>query len=49
MDPAAGWIWTPEPPHPALVDKAAWDKARGWAARRRSPRPRDTHPAHRPP
>jgi site-specific DNA recombinase len=31
--PPQEWIWTPEPTHPALVDKAAWDKAQRMGRR----------------
>ena len=31
--PPEEWIWTPEPTHPALVDKATWDKAQRMGRR----------------
>ena len=31
--PPDEWIWTPEPTHPALVDKATWDKAQQMGRR----------------
>ena len=31
--PPDEWIWTPEPTHPVLVDKATWDKAQQMGRR----------------
>jgi len=31
--PPQEWIWTPEPTHPALVDKATWDTAQRMGRR----------------
>jgi site-specific DNA recombinase len=44
------WIWTPEPVHPALVDKATWDAAQQVAAERgntRDPQMPTTQPGRR--
>ena len=31
--PASEWIWSAEPTHPALVDKATWDAAQRMGRR----------------
>ena len=48
--PPDQWIWSPEPAHPALVDRATWDAAQQIGSRaRQRPRPRNTHHPARPP
>jgi site-specific DNA recombinase len=44
------WIWSPEPVHPALVDRATWDTAQAVAAERgntRDPEMPTTQPGRR--
>ena len=48
--PPQEWIWTPEPTHPALVDKATWDKAQQMGRRHgniRDPEMPTTRTGHR--
>ncbi len=45
--PPDEWIWTPEPTHPALVDKATWDKAQ-WMSTRSPSTPHSATPPARP-
>jgi DNA invertase Pin-like site-specific DNA recombinase len=48
--PASQWIWSPEPTHPALVDKPTWDTAQTIGAERgntRDPAMPTTQPGRR--
>ena len=50
--PASEWIWSAEPTHDALVDKATWDAAQRIGRRHlpgMRPRPRNAHHPARPP
>ena len=45
--PADQWIWTPEPVHPAIIDRATWDQAQKVGAQRGNVRDAET-PTSRP-
>jgi site-specific DNA recombinase len=45
--PADQWIWTPEPVHPAIIDRDMWNKAQGIGAERGNVRDPET-PTARP-
>ena len=40
--PADQWIWTPEPTHPAIIDRATWDPAQQIGAERGNIRDTET-------
>ena len=46
--PPAEWFWSPEPVHPAIIDRAVWEEAQGIGAGHRTSRDgtgMSTHPA----
>lgn len=46
--PADQWLWSPEPVHPAIVDRATWDEAQNISAGHGTSRDGDepnSHPA----